>query len=121
MSKKVRYLNLPEINRKFPYIEYNALITQAGTGAPTAKELQNELGGTPVFARTSAGVYTMTLASAFVADKTLAMISKNAIVGFFSIERTSANVLTIKTSIADGTATDALLTDISISIRVYQN
>lgn len=49
---------------------YRALLTQAGTSAPSATVLENTLGGTVVWARSSQGIYTATLASAFTANKT---------------------------------------------------
>lgn len=44
---------------------YVAYLTQVTTGAPTAFIIKNTLGGTVVWARTSAGLYTGTLAGAF--------------------------------------------------------
>jgi len=45
--------------------QYVVKLTQTGVLAPVATEIRNDLGGTPVWARSSAGVYTCTLADAF--------------------------------------------------------
>jgi len=52
-------------------LEYVALITQSGTNAPVATVLKNTLGGTIVWTRALAGVYTGTLAGAFTTSKTV--------------------------------------------------
>lgn len=48
-----------------PYKLYVAHITQSGTNAPVATVLENTLGGTIVWTRTSAGTYLGTLVGAF--------------------------------------------------------
>lgn len=50
---------------------YRALLTQSGSSAPVATVLENTLGGTVVWTRTSAGIYRGTLASAFPSAKTM--------------------------------------------------
>jgi hypothetical protein len=50
---------------------YKAIVNQSGSGAPVATILSNSLGASPVWARTSAGIYTLTLAGAFDVAKTL--------------------------------------------------
>jgi len=45
---------------------YRALLTQTGTDAPVATVLENTLGGTPVWERSTFGTYTLTLTGAFV-------------------------------------------------------
>lgn len=49
---------------------YRALLSQAGTAAPTATVLENTLGGTPTFSYNSVGSYTLTLTGAFAQTKT---------------------------------------------------
>jgi len=46
------------------YSSYVALITQVDTAAPTAKILQNTTGATLTWARTSAGIFTVTSSTA---------------------------------------------------------
>ena len=49
---------------------YSVVLAQAGTAAPTVTStLQNSLSGTPTLARTSVGVFTVTLAGAFLENK----------------------------------------------------
>jgi len=61
-----------------PYKVYTALLSQTGTNAPTAIVLENTLGGTPVWTRTSAGSYVGTLAGAFVTDKTVILYNASS-------------------------------------------
>jgi hypothetical protein len=111
------------------YTVYTALLTQAGTSAPTATVLQNTLGGTVVWARSGAGVYTGTLSGAFPASKTAIFISNNDAAGSdsmnqYSLRRTSADVVTINTLSANWAGTEApfddgLLNGTTVEIRVY--
>lgn len=101
-----------------PYAAYVARITQTGTAAPAATVLENNLSGTPVFARTGAGVYTVTLTGAFPTAKTVAFITNNA-AGRVAVAYTSANVITINTFDATPTAADAILSSAALEIRVY--
>lgn len=47
---------------------YRALLTQSGTGAPTATVLANTLGGTVVWSYVDVGTYLGTLTGAFAGD-----------------------------------------------------
>jgi len=110
-----------------PYLVYTALITQSGGGTPTAKVLENTLGGTVVLARSSAGQYTLTLSSAFTVDKTFfSPFSRYEPQGtdrkYIYLERASANVINLFTQFgASGSIafSDSMLTDEPIEIRVY--
>ena len=70
----VSVLNLPagsvgangEIDLGVGVKVYRALLTQTGTDAPVATVLENTLGGTPVWERSTFGTYTLTLTGAFV-------------------------------------------------------
>ena len=85
---------------------YRALITQSSSAAPSVLIMQDSLSVlplTPVFARSSTGIYTITMASSFTQYKTLAkIIIADPTLGRAGIIWTSANVLTIKT-ISPGT------------------
>lgn len=60
------------------YTNYVALITQAGTAAPSVDPLiQNTTGGTPVFAYVSPGVYTITFPFAFEAEPNVVVFINN--------------------------------------------
>jgi len=56
------------------YKVYTALLTQAGTNAPTAIVLENTLGVIPTFSYSQAGDYSLDAAGAFTANKTHALI-----------------------------------------------
>lgn len=107
------------------------LISQASTSAPTIKTIVNSI-GTFTLARTGAGVYTVTCAGAFTADKTFFGLQPNVSGNnIFKVERTSADVLTITTGVLTNatpateeltnTATDALLSDTPFYICVKAN
>ena len=53
------------------YKKYVALMTQSGSGNPVATVLENTLGGTVVWTRTSSGSYKGELSGAFTTDKTV--------------------------------------------------
>lgn len=120
-----------KINEILDYLNpnkyFNFLATQAGGAEPTATTVRNTTGlGTPAFARSSAGIYTFTLVGAFTANKTIGIVSNNIDgLNAYTIERTSADVMTIKTyvlSVDEGvlieTLTDGLLTATPISIEI---
>lgn len=105
---------------------FRATLTQTGTNAPVATIIANTLGGTIVWARTSAGAYTGTLASVFSANKTQ-VFTGNSPNGsnFVSIIawRSSSSVITILTQDVDivgGTsvASDGMLAETAITIIV---
>lgn len=100
--------------------EYEALLTQSSTDAPTANVLKNDLGGTIVFAYSSTGTYTATLNGAFVDNQTSIDIVNSTDSDAeteVSAVRTNANVITIKTSTA-GTLGNGILNDTKFTIRV---
>lgn len=55
-----------------PYKVYTAIVTQLGTGDPTATVLENTLGAVPVWSRYATGIYRLTLVGAFPSNKTYA-------------------------------------------------
>ena len=97
------------------YTVYTALLTQAGTAAPVATILQNTTGGTLTWARTSAGIYTVTSSTAlFTVDKTWMTIGLQNNGSAMPIVRTSDTQITVTTSTNDDRITSA-----SLEIRVY--
>lgn len=92
---------------------YKALLTQSGTSAPVATVLVNTLSGTPVWSRGAAGTYRATLTGEFpdadkfyisgmiitaVSNLTFIPISDaGSIVGYYTLYRESANVITMET------------------------
>jgi len=103
------------------YTSYVALITQVDTSAPTAKILQNTTGATLTWARTSAGIFTVTSnTDVFTADKTIVFANPgndNTASGDPDIiwARTSNTVLTITAS----AGINNVLTDGSFEVRIY--
>ena len=103
------------------YTSYVALITQVDTSAPTAKILQNTTGATLTWARTSAGIFTVTSNTGiFTADKTIVFANPgndNTASGDPDIiwARTSNTVLTITAS----AGVNNVLTDGSFEVRIY--
>jgi hypothetical protein len=105
------------------YKVYSALISQSGTGVPTAKILKNTTGATFSFGRTLAGSYTVTASSnVFTANKTASIYSlntggaySNAMMNFWYIGATFFSIETLNTS----TLTDGIMSDTFIEIRIY--
>lgn len=111
-----------------PSKRYVANLTQTSTGAPTATVLENDLGVTPVWARTSAGLYTCTAGSAvFTSAKTGVVMGTPIPVDTMATAEavlTSTTVITITTKnykTSDDTAVvlDGLLTNTLIIIEVW--
>lgn len=118
--------NGQEVLYPLPYRSYVAVLNQAGTAAPTATAVhKNNLldAGTAVaLARTGAGVYTLTLATAFgsAASKVviLLQIESGSTAPLARAVRTSANVVTLSTFNISNAAAD-LVGNIFVEIRVY--
>jgi len=100
------------------YTSYVALITQAGTAAPSADPLiQNTTGGVPVWAYASPGVYTVTFPFAFKAEPNVVVFINNGNAS------PTANVGWALTGVAGQIRINAtgngVLTRGSLEIRVY--
>lgn len=110
-----------------PYRSYVAQISQSGTSAPTVVQLfENGFGGTPVWARTGVGTYTLTITGAFVVNKTMSLPKEICIISSVpdelaqnvSLYRVSANVFSVDT-FSNGAASDDILNTFPFEIRVY--
>jgi hypothetical protein len=100
------------------YLKYVALLSQTGTGAPTAVVLENTLGGTVVWTRSDVGDYRATLSGVFTENKTV--IFNNLTGGFANyIFWNSTSEIAINTTDNTGTFVDDALVSTSIEIRVY--
>ncbi len=99
------------------YTVYAILFSQTGGTAPTVDaSLQNSTGATFTWARTGAGVYTLTASEAlFTVNKTMCLLNNGGVTDTQTIQwtRTSDTVLTITTS------ADAKITKGSLEVRVY--
>lgn len=110
------------------YKSYQAVITQTGISAPSATEYVNQTGAIMTWARSVAGVYTLTANSnVFTANKTVVILS-NPITSLVSyiVVPTSTSVITLSTFLASviatvltATLTDALITNLLVEVRVY--
>lgn len=106
---------------------YVALLTQTAGNAPVATVLENDLGEVPTFARTSAGLYTMTTTAKFTAAKTTVKFGTAIPVDdLATVEAvfTSTSIITFKTKnykTSDDTAgvLDGLLTATVIEVEVF--
>ena len=100
------------------YKVYTALLNQSGTAAPVATVLENTLGGTVVWSRTTSGIYFGTLSSAFTNNKTFITFSGNPgaqnSVDTSRLGSNTVQIITYQSSSAD----DNLLNG-SFEIRVY--
>lgn len=100
---------------------YTALLSQSGTGAPTATVLGTNEIGTIVWTRNSTGNYTGTLSGAFTANKTWLIVQRGDQTGSFInniLSWTSANAVLLTTQDNAANPTDNF-TNMSIEIRVY--
>lgn len=100
---------------------YAAYITQTSTGYPQATVLYNQLSDTIAWVRTSAGVYTGTLTSAFTSNKVPSITKLISTSGrvFLTGARTGNNTFVITTDTLGGSGKDDGFSQI-IEISVYQ-
>lgn len=106
------------------YLVYTALLTQTGTDAPVATVLENTLGGTVVWTRDAAGIYTATLSSAFTEKKTI--VCPDYTIGYYLSNlsatikgsRVSSNVVSLAYSGGVDFSDDGI-NDVLVEIRVY--
>ena len=102
------------------YTVYTALISQAGTAAPTAVVLQNTTGGTITWTRTFAGSYKAVISGVtFVENKTAILLGNtNAGMSIAATRKTTTDVTLEQKLISTNASTDAL-SDVVIEIRIY--
>jgi hypothetical protein len=115
------------VEKKLGYKVYTALISQSGTAAPTVTVLENTLGGTVVWTRSSVGTYIGTLSGAFTANKTAGWIQHNLNGSYafgtdtvwYSVDQDTGSTIKINVTNQSGTATDSSMKQASLEIRVY--
>jgi len=101
------------------YTSYVANLNQTGTNAPTADVLENTLSGTPTFSYVGVGQYELTLTGEFLVDVTFIMVNNfvsNGLIQCFRKDNDDIVINTFNTSLA---ATNGVLSDTSIVIKVY--
>lgn len=114
------------------YKIYNAKINQTGGSAPVASVITNTLSAIPVWSRSSAGMYLLTLAGEFP-DVNKILVFDNGIAGAFSITNpgntytsatvfaqiSSPNAISFTTFYQGHFPLDDLMQDMSLEIRIY--
>ena len=112
---------------------YTALLTQTSTNAPVATVLENSLGATVTWTRSSAGQYVATCTGAFTSGKTLVFIGtiiNNSIeddhIRFVNASWASADAVNVHTMKLEGASDpsvgsfeDGYLDNTSLQILVY--
>lgn len=97
---------------------YVALITQTGTAAPTALELQNEI-GTITWTRITAGQYQGQKTDEFPNEKTAIHAPQQQNNGGSTLLfKAASNTVALQTSVG-GAFLDDLLTNTRIEINIY--
>src|SRR5581483_8227485 len=104
-----------------PYKKYVALLSQSGTSAPTVVVLENTLGGTITWTRSSNGYYTGTLTNAFTQNKTWLQSEASDVGGNITNARLMwSNVSNVIFNTKDASmSNEDGYTNLSIEIRVY--
>ena len=113
--------NFIEVSNTSKY--YTAFISQTGTNAPVVTSILKDTIGSPAWARTAAGTYTLTKVGAFTSGKTVP-IDDNYIDqsgNLYKLNRTSADVMTLYTYAAADTSVlaDSVLANRYINIEIY--
>lgn len=111
------------------YSAYAGIITQSGSSNPTVTQVQNDFTGTTfTWARTGAGVYTVTASAAtFTSGKTVViqsdpqsvLVNYTAIINSTTVITVTTSTLAILLTLLGATATDGLMTNTLAEIRVY--
>jgi hypothetical protein len=101
------------------FVSYIANISQTGTNAPTADVFENSLGGTVTFSYVGVGQYELTLTGAFTADKTVIEVNNFVSGGLIQAFRKDADDIVINTFNTSLAATNGVLSDSSIIVKVY--
>ena len=100
------------------YKVYTALLTQAGTSAPTAIILNNTI-GTLVFGYSGVGLYTITTSGLFTLDKCYAIAYQNDSLSWIFLNRASDNVFDLTTTNNSGAYVNGAMANALIEIRIY--
>lgn len=104
----------------FPANVYAAIVTQTGTANPTATVLQNDLGGTVVWARSGVGVYSGTLTAAFPAGKVIVTLAHDYNGAFqYFCSRADNNSIELLSTDFDTTPLDINGGTVTLYILVY--
>jgi hypothetical protein len=105
-----------------PVRSYRANITQTGTNDPVVNWENNNLGGTPVWSRSSTGVYHLTLAGAFAGNVYVSVTNGESTIKDWQIgaRKISDDVIAVGTSdVPTDASIDGVMTSATIVIEVY--
>jgi hypothetical protein len=97
------------------YLNYEAKLVQIAGAAPSPTVLNNDLAGAVAWTRNSAGIYTGTLAGAFLNNKVIAWATgqSNNLVVSYDLQRATDNTVVLKnSSVSDDNI-------VSVGIHVY--
>lgn len=101
---------------------YTAFLSQSSTSVPTAMILEDTITGL-TWNRTSAGIYTLTKANAFLVNKTIPVYDSyvDEDENIYTVERTDESTMTLKTyaSTDPETPVDDILTNRYFNIEIY--
>jgi len=103
---------------------YTAIISQTGTSAPVVNTLLEDGISSPVWSYSAVGTFLLTKTGAFTVNKTVPSkidAGYDASGNLFTLERTSVDVMTLKTYAAVDTSTlaNGVLVNQFINIEIY--
>lgn len=100
------------------YRSYSALLTQTGTTPPTIVELENTLGGTPLWEYNNVGRYSATLTGAWANNK-VGILTTSTFEGFTEAYVNDIDRIFVETFDMAGSNIDGVLYQQLIEIRIY--
>ena len=123
ITKRCSTQDIADLATGVSYKIWRGLVSQTGTSAPTAIELENTLGGSITFTYVSTGVYTIEGTGLFTTDKTFATpkwetLRQSTNYATVTVTLANTNQLSLN-SYLNGSAGDALLSKHPIEIIVY--
>jgi hypothetical protein len=102
------------------YIEYVALVSQAGVNAPTAVDIKNDTGATVTFSYNGVGSYTVTFSlPVLTANKTIAILQAVIAARQYATSVVDTSTVHINTASSTGAAADGTLGDSPLIVRIY--
>lgn len=123
VTRRCSTQDIADLSNSISYAIWRGLISQAGTSDPTAIELENTLGGSISFSRSSAGVYAINGTGLFTTNKTFVTpkwdtLRQGSNYATMSVTLANINQLSLN-SYLNGTAADDLLSNHPVEIIVY--
>jgi len=123
LTKRTSTQAIADLASGVSYKIWRGLISQTGTSAPTAIELENTLGGTITFTYISTGVYSIEGTGLFTTDKTFVTPKWETLrqsTNYATVSAVTANTNQLSlNSYLNGSAADALFSRHPVEIIVY--